>query len=192
MNGERTRWFLLEINPEQWDVGRAGVARRNGKLVPYISRNDRLHSYQQAVKEILQEQNITPVTGKYALQFYFWRRLDLQTNMETGRKSRRHSSDTTNLQKALEDALQGVLIGNDSDVIDIHSVVVEQGQDVRGMIVVGLDVVSDNISDAALELPNEVYEMLDTVSVPDTPGSLGHAEETDSTETERQKMKDFF
>lgn len=123
------RWFVLPINPDPWAVGPVGVGKRGGKYYPYIGRNNQLHSYQQAIKEELED--VPPLTpGLYDLRFWFWRRLDSHAS------GKKHIADVTNLQKATEDALQGVLFDNDRDVRKVTSQIVEQSEDAKPMIVI--------------------------------------------------------
>ena len=129
-------WFVLDVNPEPWAIGDLSVGRRNGKAFPMVGRNNQLHSYKEAVKEALGDPGIF-FEGPIELQFFFWRRRD-EYKTPQARTHRKHEADATNLQKATEDALQGVLFKNDKDVNDIHSVVVEQGSDVTPRVVVAI------------------------------------------------------
>jgi hypothetical protein len=123
------RWFVLALNPDPWAIGPLGVGKRGGKYFPYVGRNNQLHSYQQAVKEELEDE--PPLrAGTYDLKFWFWRRLDSHA---AGRKN---IADATNLQKATEDALQGVLFDNDRDVRHVSSVIVEQSEEAKPLIVI--------------------------------------------------------
>ena len=133
------RFIVIPVNPEPWAVGSLGIGKRNGKFVPRLSPNPQLVSYKEAIKEHLADEEMLP-PGKYALEFYFWRRLD-QYELESGRKHRRHVADATNMQKATEDALQGVLFDNDRDVQWIHSLIMEQGPDVDPKVAIGVKVI---------------------------------------------------
>jgi Holliday junction resolvase RusA-like endonuclease len=155
---DKTRWYVLEVNPEQWAIGDVSVGRKNGKLFPTVGRNAQLYNYQQAVKELLDGTQMLP-EGKYRLEFFFWRQQSTYTGDR--KKVKKNQVDATNLQKALEDALQGVLFGNDRDVVDIHSVIVEQGPDVRPMVILGVEYLGDRMSDTIFELPQAVYEFLE-------------------------------
>lgn len=132
-------WFHLPLNPEPWAVGPLGVARHNSKLTPYIGRNQQLAAYQDAVRECLREEwgDEPPLKGHYDIEFFFWRnRADYTTPAQ--RQHRKHEADATNLQKATEDAMQGVVIDNDRDVTHVQSYMVEQGPDVVGQVVIHL------------------------------------------------------
>jgi len=127
--------LALPINPEPWTAPNVSVGRRGGKPFPMVYKNEALRAYQQAVKELVSE----PINGKYEgridLRFYFWRQLpDYTTDDEV--RARKHHADATNLQKALEDALQGSLFANDRDVAHVESWIMEQGRDVEPMIAI--------------------------------------------------------
>ena len=151
-------WYVLDVNPEPWAVGPVGVARSGGKLKPYIGRNQQLAAYKEAVAEAIGEGQ-EKITGKVKLQFYFWRKRYDYT-IPQSRSHRKHEADVTNMQKATEDALQGVLFDNDKDVNDIHSVLVEQGPDVHGRIVIGIEA-SPFLPEVMAELPQQVCDLLD-------------------------------
>lgn len=127
-------WFVIPVNPEPWAIGSPSVGKKGGKFYPRISPNPQLVSFQEAVREALADAEPLP-EGKYGLTFYFWRRLD-SYETQSGRRHRKHWADATNMQKATEDALQGVLFGNDRDVMDVHSKIVHQGPEVDGLIIV--------------------------------------------------------
>lgn len=147
----------LELNPIPWTSGTAGIRRVNGKLVPYIAKDPGLAAYQTAVREQLiaaldGNTSVHLVHPPYKIVFYLWRALE-QADVGMDRKRRAHQADATNMQKALEDALQGILIGNDRDVDDIRTVLVEQGPDVEPGIVVQI-----NDSLDKMHLPRQVQE----------------------------------
>lgn len=119
----------LDVNPQPWAVGPLAMGRRNGKMFPKMNRNEAVHDFKEAVREQLHGhvQKLPP--GEYDLKFYLWRRLDSYV-AESGRKAAAHVADATNMQKALEDALQGIVFDNDRDVRRIFTEIVEQGPDV--------------------------------------------------------------
>lgn len=119
-------WYVItDVNPEPWAIGPLGVTRRNNKAIPYVGPNQQLVVFKKAVAEALAEFNPTLIDGPVALEFFFWRRMD-QYKTAQARTARKNEADATNLQKALEDALQGILITNDRNVHSISSTVVEQ------------------------------------------------------------------
>lgn len=136
VDSDGTTWFCIGINPEQWRVGPLSVGRRGGKLYPIAGRDQQLAAYQEAVREELGDR-FELLTGPMRIRFYFWRQTEAYER--EGKKLRRNEVDATNLQKALEDALQGVLFENDRDTRDIRSVIVEQGQDVIGKILFSIE-----------------------------------------------------
>ena len=155
------RWFLLDVNPEPWAIGPVGYSRRGGKMSAYVGRNQQLDAYKEAVRESLTayfvdhpEDEFVKLDGKVMLVFYFWRnRAEYETPQ--ARRHRKHEADVTNLQKATEDALQGILFENDRDVALVQAEIREQGPDVIPCIIVGID------SYIEYYLPPAVEELLD-------------------------------
>lgn len=144
--------LYLDVNPEPWAVGPLSLGRRNGKMFPKMERNASVHAFKEAVKEEVERLTCDPLHPdlKYHLEFYFWRRLESYIG-ESGRKATAHQADATNMQKATEDALQGVLIANDRDVVSIRSVIVEQGPDVTP----GIGIYAKSVTEA-LEIPDSI------------------------------------
>lgn len=150
------RWFYLNLNPEPWAVGPVGYARREGKMSAYVGRNQQLDAYKEAIKEGLNElfPDEPMYEGLFDLQFYFWRnRADYETPQS--QKARKNEADGTNLAKATEDALQGVLFKNDKDVRRMTWEIIEQGPDVIPAVVVGIAPYIER------ELPETVVQMMD-------------------------------
>lgn len=150
------RWFYLNLNPEPWAIGPVGYARRNGKMSAYVGRNQQLDAYKEAVKEGME--SLFPGEPMYPglidLHFYFWRnRADYETPQ--AQRHRKHDADGTNLAKATEDALQGVLFKNDKDVRRMTWEIIEQGQDAIPAVVVGIAPYIER------ELPETVIQMMD-------------------------------
>lgn len=127
------QWFVLRLNAEPWAIGPVSVGRKAGKLFPMVGRNTQLAVFKDAVREELGNQVM--LTGKIGIQIFVWRRMD-EYKTAQARTARKHEADATNLQKAIEDAIQGVLIHNDRDVQDISTTIVEQSPDVEPMIVI--------------------------------------------------------
>ena len=128
-------WIYLDINPEPWAVGTISTGRRNGKTFGRMARNESLHTFKEEVREMLDGKVEMMPPGMYDLHFYFSRRLDTYSS-ESGRKANAHVADATNMQKALEDALQGILMDNDRDVRRITSEIIAQGPDAKPFIVI--------------------------------------------------------
>lgn len=159
------RWFVLDLNPEPWAIGPVGYARRGGKMSAYVGRNAQLDAYKEAVREELKDalagSNAADyfIEGKVELRFYFWRnRAEYKTPQ--ARTHRKHEADGTNMSKATEDALQGILFKNDKDVNHCQWTVVEQGPNVKGRIVIGVRPSSD-LPNVMAELPDHVCALLD-------------------------------
>lgn len=148
------KYYKIPVNPQPWAVGSAGVARRGGKMTAFIGPNAQLQAYQQAVKEeLLSRGPIKMIEGEITLEFYFWRQL-INYTTQSGRSHRKHQADGTNMMKATEDALQGVLFENDRSVKRGNWTVVEQGPDVNGLVVVGIE------SYVPYDLPMKVLDVL--------------------------------
>ncbi len=124
--------YFLPINPEPWAVGKVGVGRRNGKTFPTVGPNAKLVSFQEEVREWFADQKVNMIEGDVELEFFFWRRIDQYEGPK--RKVTTHEADATNMQKATEDALQGILYPNDRAVRRITSEIIEQGLDIEGAI----------------------------------------------------------
>lgn len=147
--------FALDINPEPWAVGPLGTARREGKVSAYIGRNQQLAAYQEAIQEGLKaelDDEYFLLTPPFDIEFYFWRN-HAEYLTPAARKHRKHIADATNMQKATEDALQGVLFENDKDVARIRSQVVDQGPHTQGLVVIRV------VSEAWPEVPAWVGKM---------------------------------
>lgn len=149
------KWLALDVNPEPWAIGPVGYSRRGGKMSAYVGRNQQLDAYKQAVAEELTEKyDGEPIPGKVMLVFYFWRNM-AEYETPQARRHRKHEADLTNLQKATEDACQGILFDNDRDVASVYAEVREQGPDVIPAVVIGVD------SYIETELPPQVIQLLD-------------------------------
>lgn len=152
-------WFVLDVNPEPWAIGPLSVGRaKGGKMFPSVGRNTQLWHYQQAIKEALGNPEIWFENQKIELKFYFWRRRD-EYQTPQARTHRKHEADTTNLQKATEDALQGVLFKNDKDVSHVESWMVQQGPDVEGCVIIAIRATSLN----GVSLPLKVMDLQDEI-----------------------------
>lgn len=116
-------WFSMNLNSEPWSVGSLSIGKRNGKFYPKMSPNHQLVAFKEAVKEELEQVKHLP-TGEYELTFYIWRKLERYQGEK--KMVQKNQTDATNLQKALEDGLQGVLFDNDRNVRDIRTIIVEQ------------------------------------------------------------------
>lgn len=117
----RDKWFTLWLNPEPWAVGSVSGNR--------ISPNPNLVAFQSAVREALEGTPKLPPDMR-SLEFYFWRQQAKYIDA-ADRVRQRNAADATNMQKGLEDALQGILFDNDREIRDIRSAIVDQGPHVK-------------------------------------------------------------
>jgi Holliday junction resolvase RusA-like endonuclease len=166
-------FLILEVNPEPWAIGDVGIHRKGGKIGAHVGQNVQLHAYQEAVREAVREEaqfqlqgrvSDFPLSNEIRLEFFLWRQ---QADYETtsGRRARKHRVDATNMQKGLEDALQGILYENDTQVVDVHTVIMEQGFDVRPLIVVGIEETSEDDDRQLLSLPDDIrFEVLNLLA----------------------------
>lgn len=129
-------WFVLELNPEPWAIGPVGYARRGGKMSAYVGRNAQLDAYKEAIRDEIGDGYML-IEGKVELRFWFWRNM-AEYKTPQARTHRKHEADGTNMAKATEDALQGVLFKNDKDTNHMVWTVVEQGPDVVGKLVIAI------------------------------------------------------
>lgn len=133
----RQIFFVPGINPEPWAVGSLGVRNTGKKPVPFIGPNPQLVTYKQAVtSEVQNHLQVILVDEPCSVKFLFWRRLDKYATL-SDKGHQRHIADVTNLQKATEDALQGVAITNDRLVQRVTSMIVEQSVETNpGILIV--------------------------------------------------------
>jgi Holliday junction resolvase RusA-like endonuclease len=153
-------WYLLELNPIPWTAPQIGTGRKGGRSYVQAYKNPELHTFQQAVKEEFETHypDVTPMSGPIDLEFFFWRELPDYLSVNNV-KVRKHQADVTNLQKALEDALQGVLFDNDRNVRAIRSQIIEQDFETDPLILVGIH--QHRSSDAAVTARKVAARLLD-------------------------------
>lgn len=178
-------WYVMDVNPEPWVVGPINVIRKGGHFIPKVGQDVQLADYQKAIKQFLEDQNPVMVEGKVRLTFLFWRQ---QTAYQTqrGRRHRRHEADLTNMIKATEDALQGVVIGNDRDTREVAGYIIQQGPDVRGRVIVCVE--PAGMPYILREVPDEIWDRATTMIFE---GST--ATESDEEEEKRQEdVKGIF
>lgn len=165
-------WYVLDVNPEPWAIGPVSVGRKNGKVFGTVGRNQQLYNFQQAVKEELGDGH-EMIVGPIELRIFLWRRRD-EYQTPQARTHRKHEADATNMQKAIEDACQGVLFKNDKDVKYIRTYCVEQGPDVTPLIV--LAVRPGQIYRATDMMPYAVNALIEEVKHPLLPVDLSMEE----------------
>lgn len=133
------QWYIIDgVNPEPWAASQASIGKRNGKMIPHFHKPEQLRQYQESVKDLFPEQNphFTKLEGEIELIFYFWRQLPIYEVGEGKSTRQAAQADATNMQKALEDALQGILYENDKDVRSVRSVIVAQGNECSPCILI--------------------------------------------------------
>lgn len=125
---EHGTWIIPQINPEPWTSPEVSIGRKGGKLAPQVFKREQLRQYQEAVADYIERTyGPAPTEDELVLQFWFWRELDTP---------RSKKSDATNLQKATEDALHGLLFANDRQVQDVRSIIVAQDVGVEPTIII--------------------------------------------------------
>lgn len=133
-----TQVVIRGINPEPWTSPSVAVGRKNGKPFPMVYKSSALKAYQEAIREELDAQSFVQANESISLTFYLWRQLPAYTT-DRQRKARKHEADATNLQKALEDALQGYLFENDRDCVHVQTWLMEQDHDTTPLIVIQME-----------------------------------------------------
>jgi Holliday junction resolvase RusA-like endonuclease len=134
-------WYYAEINPVPWTVPSISIRRsKNGKPYPQLYSSETLVTYKKALYgEIKKDYKLDePTKSPVRLEFYFSRKIESFNTK--GRKRNSNYADATNLQKAAEDALQGLLFVNDSQVTQVSSTVVAQDPDALPWVVVKLTI----------------------------------------------------
>jgi Holliday junction resolvase RusA-like endonuclease len=120
---------IIDLNPLPWRVPPFSVGRgKGGGRFVVAGRDQELHSYQEAIREHLTSINAPMMEPPYRILLAFSRSTAAHM-VESGRKAKGNNADSTNLQKAAEDALQGVVISNDTHVRSITSMIVDQSDE---------------------------------------------------------------
>lgn len=136
-------WYVLSVNPTPWAVGELGFAKKKdgGKRI-YMAPNRDLKLYQEAVREEMEAFMTINLHAELDVVFVFNRALD---EIRRGKAlSHAHYADATNLQKATEDALQGVLFSNDNQNRVVTSIIREQTPEAEPYVAIGIKVISDD------------------------------------------------
>lgn len=139
MSQEPRTYHITGINPEPWTAPESAIGRKGGKMFTQHYQSAGLKAYQEAVKEEIVQQNghVHMFEGPLVVEFFFWRNTD---NGEVdSRKMVRNEADATNMQKACEDALQGILYGNDKSNRIVSSYVVDVGREVQPHIAIRIE-----------------------------------------------------
>jgi len=160
------QWYVLGLNAEPWRVGPLGVGRTKAKkLFPYVGRDQQLYAYQEAVKmglnHLYPNAPLLPEV-EVELVFYFHHVLE-EYETASGRKTRDNEADLTNLVKATEDAIQGVLIRNDRLVMKQTNYLRRTDADgATPYIVIGVAPYAGENPD---EFPDEVWQAADILAL---------------------------
>lgn len=125
-----TLW-ITGINPEPWS---AGTAYKRGPHAVGIAKDGKLRAYQDALIDEFPVQNpnqtmLDKNDTKLDVSFYFWRQTAANGAV----------ADATNMQKATEDALQGLLYSNDRNNHKVSSTIMEQTPTTEPCIMIVVD-----------------------------------------------------
>lgn len=136
-------WYVLNLNPVPWTPGEvAFAAGTGGKKRVYMRPSKDLKTFQSAVQQEMERWITIPFADDMDVTFVFVRSLD-EIHRGGTRKSRAHQADATNMQKAVEDALQGILFHNDNQNRVVSSIILEQGPELEPYVAIGVRVVED-------------------------------------------------
>jgi len=118
------------VNPEPWTAGTHGkVRRKGGGEVSTVMKDAKLTAYQAALRD--EFARLHGYTHKRAANEPVWMRFLFWRSTMGGQPA-----DATNLQKATEDALQGLVYANDRAVHRIESSIQEQAPDTEGAVLI--------------------------------------------------------
>lgn len=131
--------LIMDLNPEPWTEGSPGIGFRGKQRYPTLVKDARLRDYQDGVKDNIKQAypnlEMYPEGIELHLICKFWRQLDKYTS-GTGRQTQRKVADATNMTKAIEDALQGILYKNDRQVKHSEGEIIMEGEDVAPRILI--------------------------------------------------------
>lgn len=189
MSTEQT-WYVLGVNPRPWAVGPLSVARKGG-VYATMGRNQELHAYEAALastllmeypylREYIDAKMLKKFPGlarylagdpakakdrslwagaEVSMTFHFWQKLE--TAEVDGKKITDKVADLTNMVKAAEDAMQGLLLNNDMQVREQRNVIYQRDADVpEGIVVVSIERFCGPNPD---ELPSFVWERVEEI-----------------------------
>lgn len=158
-----SQWFIVPVNPEPWAVGPAGTARGASGIRAYVGPNPQVDNYKKAVASHIQSfyPHVHLVDVECEINFYFSKRLDRYVTASE-RSHMRHIADATNMQKATEDALQGIVITNDKLVRRVTSEIIDQNPDCEPFIVICVK--SPYHAQWQIEIPDEITQSVRQMS----------------------------
>lgn len=143
IRAEGRLWYVLDLNPLPWTPGEVAYASgKDAKRKVYMRPSKDLKVYQEAIRDEMAKWFTIPLATEVDVVFVFIRSLD-EIYRGGVRKSRAHKADATNMQKATEDALQGILFDNDNQNRVVKSIILDQGPDLEPYVAVGVRVVKD-------------------------------------------------
>lgn len=167
------KYYVLHINPEPWAVGSVSRGAKGARISP----NPNLVAFQNAVREALDGAKKLGFT-RIKITFYLWRQMAKYIDA-ADRVRQRNQADATNMQKGLEDALQGILMDNDRDVEDIRTVIVEQGPFVEPCIIIKAEASHNPLVEVMETIPADVLQKWADKAAPQLSGSDKWAESDD-------------
>lgn len=168
-------WYVLDVNPEPWAIGPVGYRRHGGKMSAYVGRNTQLDTYKETIRESIKDEAVM-MTGPVDVTFFFWRQQIAYTTPQA-RRARKHEVDATNMQKASEDALQGLCYDNDKDNHHVQSFVVEQGADVKSALVICIKPCAE--FDEKL-IPDDIWNKIEALEKVTAPASQAYGDSIES------------
>jgi hypothetical protein len=116
--------FVVDVNPIPWRV--PPFSRGRGPKGVVAGRDAELHAYEEAIRDEVIAKGAYLMPGPYMIQLWFSRTLAGNVN----------AADVTNMQKSTEDALQGAVIENDTETVEIFSHRIAQGEDAPGVVII--------------------------------------------------------
>lgn len=137
-------WYVLSLNPTPWAVGELSfVSKRGGTKRTYMAPNKDLKLYQDAIREEMERFETFPLVTELDVVFIFNRALDEILRGKS--RSRAHQADATNMVKATEDALQGILFPNDNQNRVVKGIIHEQSPEAEPMVAIGIKPTTDEL-----------------------------------------------
>lgn len=177
-------WYITDgVNPEPWESPEGSIQRKSGKMYVQMHKPLKLRAFQEDFAEtfVFQNPDAMLLDGDVRMEIYLWRQVDRQV--------RANIADATNMQKAIEDALQGILYTNDRQVVDVRTVIVEQSPEARCAIAVAIDTMAeweDSVGTLGSSYATRLLEMQRDAAKRHDPQNEGRDPRT------RERGSDFF
>jgi Holliday junction resolvase RusA-like endonuclease len=122
-------YIIDDINPEPWTAPEASMGRKDGRFTIRMFSHEQMKNYKEALAEAIKYDGpLNFGDMELEIDLYFYRQVAEYETM-SGTIGHAHVADATNMQKATEDALQGLLFDNDRQIRRIQSFIVEQSQE---------------------------------------------------------------